>query len=82
MLFEHIKIQRRLTPKKLIIYQKWTLGYYNEAAQITQQAKQLGVKAKILGSDGFDSPQLVTLGGSSTEGVIFSTPFYREEPRG
>lgn len=59
----------------------YVAGYYNEAAQITQQAKQLGVTAKILGSDGFDSPQLITLGGSSTEGVIFSTPFYREEPR-
>lgn len=59
----------------------YVAGYYNEAAQITQQAKQLGLTAKILGSDGFDSPQLITLGGSSTEGVIFSTPFYREEPR-
>lgn len=59
----------------------YVAGYYNEAAQICQQAKQLGVTAKVLGSDGFDSPKLIELGGASAEGVIFTTPFYREEPR-
>jgi len=59
----------------------YVAGYYNEAAQICQQAKQLGINVQVLGSDGFDSPKLIELGGASTEGVIFTTPFYREEPR-
>ncbi|EGW38507.1 ABC transporter substrate-binding protein [Desulfosporosinus sp. OT] len=59
----------------------YVAGYYNEAAQICQQAKQLGVNVPVLGSDGFDSPKLIELGGASTEGVTFTTPFNRDEPR-
>ena len=35
----------------------------------------------IFASDGFDSPKLVELGGKAVEGVYFTTPFFREEPR-
>lgn len=56
-------------------------SYYNEAAQICSQAKQLGITAQILGDDGFDSPMLVQLAGKSAEGVVFSSPFSRSDPR-
>ncbi|MCT8978027.1 ABC transporter substrate-binding protein [Clostridium sp. CX1] len=56
-------------------------SYYNEAAQICTQAKQLGIAVPIFGSDGFDSPKLTELGGKNVEGVVFTTPFFREEPR-
>lgn len=56
-------------------------SYYNEAAQICSQAKQLGINAQIFGDDGFDSPKLTELAGKNAEGVIFSSPFFRDEPR-
>jgi branched-chain amino acid transport system substrate-binding protein len=51
----------------------WASGYYEEAAQISKQAKELGVKAQIIGQEGFDSPKLIELGGDATEGVLFVT---------
>lgn len=56
-------------------------SYYNEAAQICSQAKQLGMTAQILGDDGFDSPKLTELAGAAAEGVVFSSPFSRSDPR-
>lgn len=56
-------------------------SYYNEASQICSQAKQLGITVPIFGDDGFDSPKFLELGGKSVEGVEFTTPFFREEPR-
>jgi branched-chain amino acid transport system substrate-binding protein len=56
-------------------------SYYNEAAQICSQAKQLGLTAQVLGDDGFDSPKLVELAGTAAEGVVFSSPFSRDDPR-
>ena len=56
-------------------------SYYNEASQICAQAKQLGITVPIFGDDGFDSPKFLELGGKSVEGVEFTTPFFREEPR-
>jgi branched-chain amino acid transport system substrate-binding protein len=56
-------------------------SYYNEAAQICSQAKQLGLNVPIFGDDGFDSPKLIELAGQAAEGVVFSSPFFRDEPR-
>lgn len=56
-------------------------SYYNEAAQICSQARQLEITVPIFGDDGFDSPKFIELGGKSVEGAIFTTPFFREEPR-
>jgi branched-chain amino acid transport system substrate-binding protein len=59
----------------------YVAAYYNEAAQICSQARQLGINAQMLGGDGFDSPKFIELAGKAAEGAIFSTPFFREEPR-
>jgi branched-chain amino acid transport system substrate-binding protein len=59
----------------------WASAYYEEAAQIAIQAKELGVKAPILGQEGFDSDQLIKLGGDATNGVLFSTALDRGSQR-
>jgi branched-chain amino acid transport system substrate-binding protein len=50
-------------------------GLYNEAGLIAQQAKRLGLKAQLLGSDGVSSPALVTVGGDAVENFIFVSAF-------
>jgi branched-chain amino acid transport system substrate-binding protein len=56
-------------------------GYYNEAASIVRQAKELGIKAQILGEEGFDSPKFLEIAGPSAEGVIIATNLDRDDPR-
>ena len=46
-------------------------GYYTEGAMIVQQAQQLKMDVKFIGPDGLNSDQLVKLGGSAVEGVMF-----------
>lgn len=38
-------------------------GYYEEVGKIVKQARELGIKAPIMGGDGWDSPQLVEIAG-------------------
>ncbi len=54
-------------------------GYFAEAALICQQAQALGLKLPMLGGDGWQSPQLVVLGGRAVEGTYFSTHFSPED---
>ncbi len=53
-------------------------GYYTEIALIARQARQLGVKIQILGSEGTESPKLFELGGDAVEGILFSTHYSAE----
>jgi len=56
-------------------------GYYNEAASIVRQAKELGIKSQILGEEGFDSPKFLEIAGDAAEGVIIATNLNRDDPR-
>ncbi len=56
-------------------------GYYNEAASIVRQAKELGVKSKIMGEEGFDSPKFLEIAGPAAEGVVIATNLDRDDPR-
>jgi branched-chain amino acid transport system substrate-binding protein len=56
-------------------------GYYNEAALIVRQAKELGIGVQILGEEGFDSPKFIELAGKDAEGVIIATNLDRDDPR-
>ena len=56
-------------------------GYYNEAASIVRQAKELGIKSQILGEEGFDSPKFIEIAGPAAEGVIIATNLDRDDPR-
>lgn len=51
-------------------------GYYNEAGLIIKQARALGVKAPVLGGDGFDSPKLAELAGASALNDVYFTNHY------
>jgi len=42
-----------------------------EAAMAMKQAKDLGMNVKFLGGDGWASPDLITLGGTATEGAYY-----------
>jgi branched-chain amino acid transport system substrate-binding protein len=56
-------------------------GYYNEAALIVRQAKELGITTQILAEEGFDSPKFIELAGKDAEGVIIATNLDRDDPR-
>lgn len=52
--------------------------YYDKAALIAKQVKEVKLDVKILGGDGFDSPDLVKIGGDAVEGVYFSNHYSPE----
>jgi branched-chain amino acid transport system substrate-binding protein len=53
-------------------------GYYVAAGLVAKQARQLGLRATLLGGDGFEAPQLLEIGGEALEGVYYSTHFASE----
>jgi branched-chain amino acid transport system substrate-binding protein len=55
-------------------------GYYQEVGVIAKQTKQLGIKAPLLGGDGWDSPQLWELGGESLNGDFISNHYSVDDP--
>ena len=50
-------------------------AYYTEAPLIIRQARQLGITAPFIGGDGWDSPELVQVGGDAVNGCYFSNHF-------
>src|SRR4051812_5316082 len=55
-------------------------GYYQEVGVIAKQRKQLGIKAPLLGGDGWDSPQLWDLGGDALNGDYISNHYSVDDP--
>lgn len=53
----------------------FTPQYYNEVALIVQQAKQLGWKGPIMGSDSWGSAETIELCGEACYGQFFSTHY-------
>ena len=58
-------------------------AYYTEAPLIIRQARQLGITVPFIGGDGWDSPELVQVGGDAVEGCYFSNHFSNQstEPK-
>ena len=50
-------------------------NYYSEVPLQVKQAKQVGCKAKILGSDSWGNDELVKLCGKDCEGLFFTTHY-------
>ncbi len=50
-------------------------GYYTEVGLIARQARQLGITAKFLGGDGWESSQLYSIGEDAINGAFFSNHF-------
>jgi branched-chain amino acid transport system substrate-binding protein len=55
-------------------------GYYGEVGVIAKQAKQLDIKAPLLGGDGWDATQLWDLGGDSLNGDFISNHYSVDDP--
>ncbi|MGE5577676.1 MAG: ABC transporter substrate-binding protein [Syntrophothermus sp.] len=53
-------------------------GYFGDGALIAKQARELGIKATLLGGDAFDAPELIQIGGKAVEGLTISS-FYSVE---
>jgi branched-chain amino acid transport system substrate-binding protein len=54
-------------------------GYYTEVGLIARQARGLGLTVPLFGGDGWESSELVTIGGEAVEGDYFSTHFSLED---
>ena len=54
-------------------------GYYGDVAVIAKQAREIGLKATMLGGDGWDSPELTKIGGEAIEGAYFSNHYSIED---
>ena len=50
-------------------------AYYTEAPLIIHQARQFGITVPFIGGDGWDSPELISVGGPAMEGCFFSNHF-------
>ncbi|MEW6621209.1 MAG: ABC transporter substrate-binding protein [bacterium] len=55
-------------------------NYYSSVALVAKQAKTMGIEIPLLGGDGWDSPELVNLGGKAVEDGYFSTHFSKDSP--
>lgn len=58
----------------------YTSDYYGAAALIAKQSQEMGLKVPLVGGDGFDSPDLVRIGGPSVEGVHFTNFYSQDDP--
>jgi branched-chain amino acid transport system substrate-binding protein len=54
-------------------------GYYTEVGLIAKQARKLGIKAAILGGDGWDSEKLYEIGGKSLNNSYFSNHYSQDD---
>ncbi|HVU16534.1 MAG TPA: ABC transporter substrate-binding protein [Candidatus Didemnitutus sp.] len=53
-------------------------GYYTEAALICKQARALGLTVPIFGGDGWEAPELLSIGGPAVEGTYYSASYTSE----
>ena len=66
---------KKLKPQGLYIP-----GYYQDVANIAEQAKELGLKVTMMGGDGWDSAKLFELGGSAVDGSYVSNHYSADDP--
>ena len=52
--------------------------YYNKVSLIARQVREKGLKSALLGSDGWDSPDLIKIGGSAIIGNYFTNHYSPE----
>lgn len=55
-------------------------GYYTDVGLIARQARKLGIKAVLLGGDGWDSSSLWEIGGEALNGSFFSSHYSVDDP--
>ena len=55
-------------------------GYYTEGALIMKKAREVGIKAVMVGGDGLQGDDLMKIGGTAVEGSISYAGFSPEQP--
>lgn len=55
-------------------------GYYTEVGLIARKARELGLTMPILGADGWESEQLLSIGGEALNGSYYSNHFAVDNP--
>jgi len=55
-------------------------GYYGEVALIARQARQFGIKAPLLGGDGWVGESLLKVAGHALDGSYFSNHYSQDDP--
>jgi branched-chain amino acid transport system substrate-binding protein len=55
--------------------------YYTRVGGIAREAWQLGLRAELLGGDGWDSPEMLELAGDAIRGGYFTSHFAPDDPR-
>ncbi len=55
-------------------------GYYTEVGLIARKARELGLTCPILGGDGWESEQLLAIGGDALNGSYYSNHFAVDNP--
>ena len=56
-------------------------AYYEEVSKIVKQAREIGITATMLGTDGWDDPKVADIAGASAlNNTYFSTHYFAEDP--
>ena len=55
-------------------------GSYTDAGQIASQARDLGIKAPLVGGDGWESPKLLEIGGKALNGSFYANHYFYGDP--
>ncbi len=55
-------------------------GYYADVGLIARQTRELGIKVPLLGGDGWESQQLLEIGGDALNGCYYSNHFAVDNP--
>lgn len=50
--------------------------YYTKVGTIAKQARDMGIKAQLLGGDGWESEELTKLGGTAVNGALYLNHYY------
>ncbi len=56
-------------------------AYYNDVGLIAKQIRELGYEGKLLGCDGWDSSELVNIGGTAVDGGFFTNHYSKDDTR-
>lgn len=56
----------------------YTTGYFQESAQTARQARELGITAQLLGTEGTDSFQFPEIAEDAADGIIITTNLDRD----
>ncbi len=55
--------------------------YYNKVGLIAKQARQMGIRAVLMGGDGWDSPDMIKIAGDAINGSYFTNHYSPDDPR-